>query len=41
MVKYWTSDGEVLANGWINSVQEMQPKKLGTVFEKKKTNGLF
>jgi hypothetical protein len=40
MVNYWTLDGEIQASGWVKSVPEMLPEKLGTVLERKnKTNG--
>jgi hypothetical protein len=47
MVKYWTSDGVLLApgwylaSGWVNSGPEMLPEKLGAVLEKniKQTTG--
>jgi hypothetical protein len=39
MVKYRTSDGEVLASGWVNFGSEILPEKLGTVLENNKTNG--
>jgi hypothetical protein len=37
MLKYWLTDGKVLASGWVNSGPEILPKSFGE--KKQKTAG--